>query len=102
MLTNKIEENQNAAVNRFKSVDEFILLQFTKTNKDFDRLKQDCTGMIDKQTDRMNQLIATDLQNVRQTYDKAVDGLDEIFAKLNTLFKEKIFKMKSKVAEIFA
>ena len=50
----------------------------------------------------MNSVIATDLQNVRQTYDKAVDGLDEIFAKLNTLFKEKIFKMKSKVAEIFA
>ena len=39
---------------------------------------------------------------MRQTYDKAVAGLDEIFAKLNTLFKEKIFKMKSKVAEIFA
>ena len=58
--------------------------------------------MIDRQTDRMNSVIATDLQNVRQTYDKAVDGLDEIFAKLNTLFKEKIFKMKSKVAEIFA
>ena len=58
--------------------------------------------MIDRQTDRMNSVIATDLQNVRQTDDKAVDGLDEIFAKLNTLFKEKIFKMKSKVAEIFA
>jgi len=58
--------------------------------------------MIDKQTDRLNQVITTDLQNVRQTYDKAVDGLDEIFSKLNTLFKEKIFKMKSKVAEIFA
>ena len=58
--------------------------------------------MIDRQTDRMNSVIATDLQNVRQTYDKAVNGLDEIFEKLNTLFKEKIFKMKSKVAEIFA
>lgn len=58
--------------------------------------------MIDRQTDRMNSVIATDLENVRQTYDKAVDGLDEIFAKLNTLFKDKIFKMKSKVAEIFA
>ena len=65
-------------------------------------MKQDCFGMIDRQTDRMNSVIATDLENVRQTYDKAVDGLDEIFAKLNTLFKEKIFKMKSKVAEIFA
>ena len=58
--------------------------------------------MIDRQTDRMNSVIATDLENVRQTYDKAVNGLDEIFEKLNTLFKEKIFKMKSKVAEIFA
>jgi len=58
--------------------------------------------MIDNQTDRMNSLISTDLENVRQTYDKAVEGLDEIFAKLNTLFKEKIFKIKSKVAETFA
>ena len=61
VLTNKIEENQTAALNRFKSLDEFILLQFSKTNKDFERLKHDCLSMIDKQTDRMNETIATDL-----------------------------------------
>jgi len=50
----------------------------------------------------MNQLIAEDLQNVRQTYDKAVEGLDIIFEKLNTLFKSKVTKVKSKVSETFA
>ena len=101
-MTNKVEENQTAALNRFKSLDEFIQVQFSKTNRDFERLKHDCFDKIDKQSDRMNEVIATDLENIRQTYDKAVDGLDEIFGKLNTLFKEKTFKMKSKVAQIFA
>ena len=50
----------------------------------------------------MNQMIAVDLQNVKETYDKAVEGLDNIFEKLNTLFKEKVIKIKSKVAENFA
>jgi len=50
----------------------------------------------------MNQTVATDLQNVRQTYDRAVEGLDKIFDKLNNLFKEKVIKIKSKVAENLA
>ena len=50
----------------------------------------------------MNQMIAVDLQNVKETYDQAVEGLDNIFEKLNTLFKEKVIKIKSKVAENFA
>jgi len=50
----------------------------------------------------MNQMIAVDLQNVRETYDKAVEGLDKVFDRLNTLFKEKVIKIKTKVSENFA
>lgn len=58
--------------------------------------------MIDKQADSINVLIKTDLKNVRETYDVAVAGLNEIHHQLEGLFKGKVFKMKTKVAEIFA
>ena len=47
-------------------------------------------------------MIAVDLQNVRETYDKAVEGLDNVFDKLNSLFKGKVVKIKTKVSENFA
>ena len=58
--------------------------------------------MIDKQTDRMNQTLMTDLSNVKDTYNNAVKDLDKIYENLSNLFKSKIFKVKSKVAEYFA
>ena len=58
--------------------------------------------MIDKQTDRMNQSLMTDLANVKDTYNNAVNDLDKMYDKLANLFKQKVFKVKSKVAEYFA
>ena len=79
-----------------------MVKQIEKVRADLERQKFDLQDQIDSKQEQIGKLFDTELEGTRQKYEESIELVTEASKNLGQLFKDKMVKMKSKLAKYFA
>lgn len=97
-----LEEKFGVVTNQAAASDRHFNMQVEKLNREIERLKFDLTDLIDQRQETMDRMFQTELLTIKQRYNESIGNVDTATGKLETLFQDKMIKIKTKIAKFFA
>lgn len=88
--------------NNMDGLEKHLTLGIDKCNREIERLKVDLTESIDQKMAILNEFFIGETENVKSQYTVCLERFNDARSHLDSIFKNKITKIKTVCAEFFS